>query len=126
MKGLSKKVLPICEVYYSDGENISISVYEFELEKYNIDKYIGLSFRGLINGKMGYSYTEILDEEAIDMLVKKAKEGAVSIENTDVQFIYKGDESYSEVKTYSEKLENIDPAELIEIAIDLERQTKLQ
>lgn len=113
-----------CEVYYSDGENISISVYEFELEKYNIDKYIGLSFRGLINGKMGYSYTEILDEEAIDMLVKKAKEGAVSIENTDVQFIYKGDESYSEVKTYSEKLENIDPAELIEIAIDLERQTK--
>lgn len=113
-----------CEVYYTDGENISISVYDLELEKYNIDKYIGLSFRGLINDKMGYSYTEILDEEAIDMLIKNAKEGALSIENTDVQFIYKGDESYSEVKTYSEKLENIDPAKLIEIAIDLEKQTK--
>lgn len=113
-----------CEIYYTDGENISISVYDFELDKYNIDKYIGLSFRGLINEKMGYSYTEILDEEAIEMLVKNAKEGAMSIENTDVQFIYKGDESYSEVKTYSEKLENIDPAKLIEIAIDLEKQTK--
>lgn len=113
-----------CEIYYTDGENISISVYDYEVEKYNIDKYRGLSFRGLINGKMGYSYTEILDEEALNMLIKNAKEGALFIENTDLQFIYDGDESYEEVKTYSEKLENIDPSKLIEIAIDLERQTR--
>ncbi|CEN84338.1 modulator of DNA gyrase [[Clostridium] sordellii] len=113
-----------CEVYYTDGENISITVYEGEVEKYNIDKSFGLSFRGMLNGKMGYSYTEILDDKAIDMLIKSAKEAASCIESNDIQFIYEGDENYSEVKTYSEKLENIDASKLIDIALELEKETK--
>ena len=113
-----------CEIYYTDGEDISITVYEGEVEKYNLDKSFGLSFRGMLNGKMGYSYTEILDDKAIDMLIKNAKEVSKCIESTDEQFIYEGDKNYSKVQTYSEKLENIDAAELIEIALDLEKQTK--
>ena len=54
-----------CEIYFSDGESISISVYEGEVEKYNLAKSFGLSFRGKINGKMGYSYTEILDRKSV-------------------------------------------------------------
>ena len=113
-----------CEVYYSDGESISISVYEGEVEKYNLSKSFGLSFRGKINGKMGYSFTEILDESAIDMLINSAKNSAALIENEDVQFIYEGDEKYSEVKTYSKELENIDPAKMIDLALDLEKEAK--
>lgn len=113
-----------CEVYYTDGENISITVYEGEVEKYNIDKSFGLSFRGMLNGKMGYSYTEILDDKAIGMLIKSAKEAASCIESNDIQFIYEGDKNYSEVKTYSEKLENIDASKLIDIALELEKETK--
>lgn len=113
-----------CEIYYTDGEDISITVYEGEVEKYNLDKSFGLSFRGMLNGKMGYSYTEILDDKAIDMLIKNAKEASKCIESTDEQFIYEGDKYYSKVQTYSEKLENIDAAKLIEIALDLEKQTK--
>ena len=113
-----------CEVYYSDGESISISVYEGEVEKYNLSKSFGLSFRGKINGKMGYSFTEILDIEAIDMLINSAKNSANLIENDDVQFIYEGDEIYSKVKTYSKELENIDPGEMIDLAIDLEKEAK--
>ena len=112
------------EFYYTDGENISITVYEGEVEKYNLDKSFGLSFRGMIYGKMGYSYTEILDEYAIDMLIKNAKEGAKCIESEDEQFIYEGDKEYSKVDTYSEKLENIDASKLIDIALDLEKQAK--
>ena len=113
-----------CEIYYTDGEDISITIYEGEVEKYNLDKSFGLSFRGMLNGKMGYSYTEILDDKAIDMLIKNAKEASKCIESTDEQFIYEGDKYYSKVQTYSEKLENIDAAKLIEIALDLEKQTK--
>lgn len=113
-----------CEIYYTDGEDISITVYEGEVEKYNLDKSFGLSFRGMLNSKMGYSYTEILDDKAIDMLIKNAKEASKCIESTDEQFIYEGDKYYSKVQTYSQKLENIDAAKLIEIALDLEKQTK--
>ncbi len=59
-----------CEIYYYTGENLSINIYEGEVEKYNLDKSFGLSFRGKVNGKIGYSYTEILDDKAVDMLIK--------------------------------------------------------
>ena len=113
-----------CEIYFSDGESISISVYEGEVEKYNLAKSFGLSFRGKINNKMGYSYTEILDEAAIDMLINSAKNSATLIENNDETFIYVGDKTYSEVKTYSKELENIDPGKMIDLGLDLEKEAK--
>ena len=113
-----------CEIYFSDGESISISVYEGEVEKYNLAKSFGLSFRGKINGKMGYSYTEILDEAAVDMLINSAKNSANLIENDDETFIYGGNKIYSEVKTYSKELENIDPGKMIDLALDLEKEAK--
>ena len=114
-----------CEIYYSQGESLSISVYEEEVEKYNLEKSFGLSFRGKINGKIGYSYTEILDFEALNMLIKNAKESALNIENDDVQFIYEGDKHYENVDTYSEELENIDASKMIELCLDMEKQAKL-
>ena len=57
-----------CEIYFSDGESISISVYNGEVEKYNLAKSFGLSFRGKFNGKLGYSFTEILDEASLIQL----------------------------------------------------------
>lgn len=113
-----------CEIYFSDGESISISVYEGEVEKYNLAKSFGLSFRGKINNKMGYSFTEILDEDAIDMLINSAKNSANLIENDDETFIYGGDKIYNEVKTYSKELENIDPSKMIDLALDLEKEAK--
>ena len=54
-----------CEVYYVDRESLSINVYKEEVEKYNLNTSYGLSFRGKMGDRIGYSYTEILDEEAI-------------------------------------------------------------
>lgn len=119
-----KKGFEECEIYFSKRESIGISVYEQELEKYNINNTFGLSFRGKFNGKMGYSYTEILDEEAIDMLITNAMEGAKSIENNDIQFIYSGDKEYKEVKCYSDKLENLNADKLIELALEMEKESK--
>ena len=62
-----------CEIYYSNTESLSINIYEGEVEKYKLNNSFGLSFRGMLNGKMGYSYTEILDEAAIKTLINNAK-----------------------------------------------------
>lgn len=113
-----------CEIYYANRESLNITVYQEEVEKYNLNKTFGLSFRGKINGKMGYSYTEILDNEAIDMLIRNAKEGAISTESEDIQFIYHGDKEYASVKSYSEELEGVNPEDLIKIAIDMEKEAK--
>ena len=112
------------EVYYVDRESLSISVYKSEVEKYNLNNSAGLSFRGKLGDKIGYSYTEILDEDAIEMLVKKAKENVLAIENNDVQFIYDGDKEYKDINTYYKALENIPADKLIKIALDMESEAK--
>ena len=112
------------EVYYVDRESLSISVYKEEVEKYNLNNSAGLSFRGKFGDRIGYSYTEILDEDAIEMLVKKAKENVLAIENNDIQFIYEGDKEYKEISTYNEELEDIPADKLINIAIGMEKEAK--
>lgn len=112
------------EVYYVDSESLSINVYNEEVEKYKLNTSYGLSFRGKINGKIGYSYTEILDEDAIKMLVKNAKESALAIENEDIQFIYEGDKEYKEVNSYYKALENLPADKLIDLALSMEKESK--
>ena len=112
------------EVYYVDRESLSISVYKEEVEKYNLNNSAGLSFRGKFGDRIGYSYTEILDEDAIEMLVNKAKENVLAIENNDIQFIYEGDKEYKEISTYHEELEDIPADKLINIAISMEKEAK--
>jgi len=112
------------EVYYVDRESLSINVYNEEVEKYNLTTSYGLSFRGKVNEKIGYSYTEILDEDAIQMLVKSARESALAIENEDIQFIYEGDSEYTEVNSYYKALENLPADKLIELALEMEKEAK--
>ena len=112
------------EVYYVDRESLSISVYKEEVEKYNLNNSAGLSFRGKFGDRIGYYYTEILDEDAIEMLVKKANENVLAIENNDIQFIYEGDKEYKEISTYHEELEDIPADKLINIAISMEKEAK--
>ena len=95
------------EIYVTNSESLSISIYKQEVEGYNLDKSFGLSFRGIINGKIGYSHTRILDENSIDMLVNTAKNAALLIENEDTQFIYEGDKNYEDVVCYYEAIDNI-------------------
>lgn len=112
------------EVCYVDRESLSINAYNEEVEKYNLTTSYGLSFRGKINDKIGYSYTEILDDDAINMLVKNAKESALVIENEDIQFIYEGDKEYAEVNTYYKALENLPADKLIDLALSMEKEAK--
>lgn len=113
-----------CEIYFTNRENLSISVYEQEVEQYKLNKAFGLSFRGKFKGKMGYSFTEIIDEDAIDILVKNAKDIAMVIESEDMQFIYEGDKEYAHVNSYSKELESVDSQKLIDIAMNIEKEAK--
>ena len=115
-----------CEVYYVEGENLKISIYESEVDNYSLEKYKGVCFRGNINNKMGYSYSEILDFESINMLIKRAKENATYIESDDIEFIYEGDKNYETLDTYNEELEDKDPQFFIDLALELESETKKQ
>ena len=44
------------ELYYGKSEALNITSSNEEVERYGLSTSIGVSFRGIYNGKMGYSY----------------------------------------------------------------------
>lgn len=113
-----------CEVYISSGEDFEVNVFEGEILQYNSAASEGLGFRGLYNGKMGVSSTQVYDDESIDQLIETAMEAAKLIENEDEQFIYAGDDEYQQVRLYSEELTSVAAADKIALAKALEKAAR--
>ena len=114
------------EIYYVNGNSFRVTIYEGEIDQYSVNTDRGLSFRGLYGDKMGYSYTEILDNEALEMLLKGAKENAMAIEDEDIEIIYGGKDIYPKVNSYNEGLEKVDASEKINLALQLEKETRAE
>ena len=110
------------EAYIETSKSISIGVFQGEVDKYSIAESGGLSFRGVSNSKMGYSYTEKLDETSIDMLIDEAYENASFIESAEDEEIFGGSDKYTEVNVYNEKLSQSSMEEKINLAKELEKK----
>jgi len=115
-----------CEVYISAGDEFEVNIFKGEILQYTSAASEGLGFRGLYNGKMGVSSTEVYDEESIDQLIENALEAARLIETEDEQFIYAGDSEYPTVALYSEELEKVSAADKIALAKEIEKAVYAQ
>lgn len=109
------------ELFYSTGKSLKVSVFKGELEKFNNSKSGGVSFRGVFNGKMGYSFCEKIDENTIPSLIKYAKENSELINEDEKEEIYAGDKEYKEVKTFYEELEDVQVDEMINGCLEMEK-----
>ncbi len=109
-----------CEVYYVKGESLGIKVFNRDLNQFSNSSNDGLSFRGLYNGKMGYAFTEQLDDSVIEFLVENAKINSELIENEDIENIYKGATSYEKVDGISEVLNNVTTENKLKATFDME------
>ena len=112
-----------CEASFESGSSFEVEVLNGEILRYEAADSIGLGFRALADGKFGYASTQILDEDAADMLVSGALENAALTENEDEEFLYAGGASYPELTTFNPALEAIDAAKKIEMARELEKLT---
>ncbi|CEG29389.1 TldD/PmbA family protein [Bacillus sp. B-jedd] len=109
------------EIYFSSNKAISISVFQREIEEYTIIEQGGVSFRGLYNGQMGYSYAEKVDRDSIGLLLEEAKGNSLVLEVEDGENLFEGSKSYAEPMPYSESLAKIDAETLIEAAFRMEK-----
>jgi len=110
------------EIYYVEGDSFRVGVFQKEIDSYSVNSTMGLSFRGLYNGKMGYAYSEVLDEDAIELLVRNAKANATAIENEDMEIIYGGKDEYAQINGYNEQLSQVKAEDKIQLALDMERK----
>lgn len=113
------------ELYYINRNSLSIDTFEGEVEKYSVSDVQGLSFRGIYKGKMGYAYTEFIDESSVGFLINAVKDNATIIESEEKEFIYGGkDDVYESFDGYKEALSKISPTEKIKLALDMEASAK--
>ncbi|WP_300360780.1 TldD/PmbA family protein [Fusobacterium sp.] len=117
----SKNGIEEFEVYFLSNLNYSIKVYQNKIDNFTNNQNQGISFRGKINGKMGYSYSESFEEDDIDFLIAQVLENASCIETVDEQFIFSEKENYKEITTYSPLLNNIDIEEVKEFLFSMEK-----
>lgn len=89
--------IPEAEAYYHQAESMRALVNKGVIEDFTVNKTGGVSLRGLIDGKMGMSYTEALDKDAIVMLIRSVLDSATLTSDQDPQFVFAGSPAYAAV-----------------------------
>jgi len=117
-----KKGLTDMEVYYSAGNSLSLKVFQKELDGYSLSESEGLSLRGVYKGKMGYSYTEKVDETSIEQLVNNVVENATIIDSDDEEVIFEGSKEYKKVDSFNTELSNVKEEDKIKFVKSLEEE----
>ncbi|HWI50210.1 MAG TPA: TldD/PmbA family protein [Rummeliibacillus sp.] len=112
------------ELYYEHKESFQCMVFEGEIDSYETSEDGGLGLRGLFNGKMGYSYTEKIDEDSISFLIESAKANAAILDEDDGSDIFEGSKDYEAHCFYNEELANVQIPEKIELLRSIEEKVR--
>ncbi|MBQ1786418.1 MAG: TldD/PmbA family protein, partial [Turicibacter sp.] len=102
-----KSGLTDMEIYLVKNDNFSCKVFEQNVDSYSVSKTQGLSFRGVYEGKMGYTYTEKCDDSSIPFLVSSVIDNALLIEKDENETLYPGDEHYTSLNLYNDSFNEI-------------------
>lgn len=110
------------ELYYEKQESFSCQIFKGEIDDYESSTIKGISVRGLYNGKMGYAYTEKLDEESIPFLLESIKENAPLIEDEPEEIFTGKETKYEEADYYSTSLQAVTVDDKIAFLKEVEKK----
>jgi len=108
------------ELFYAEGQGFEVTMFEREMENYQVTGSSGVCFRGLYSGRMGYASAEILDEDSAKMVVNAALENAKTLETPDVPEIYDGSGTYVTLPLFNQSLQEWQAADKIAAAYKME------
>lgn len=112
------------EIYYHQAESFECTVFEREIDSYETSEDGGLGFRGLYNGKMGYSYTEKIDADSIPFLIDSAIANAAILDESDGTDIFEGSQKYENHDFYFEELDKVEIPEKISLLRTIEEKIR--
>jgi PmbA protein len=95
------------EVYYTNAEAFQVNAFNQDIDKYFINTQSGLSFRGIFEGKMGYSFTEKYEEEDIEFLIENARQNSEEIQLDFEASIFEGSREYKKLENMELKDEDV-------------------
>jgi len=109
------------ELYQDFSRSFELRVFDQEIDHYSINEDRGLSFRGLMDKKLGYAYTEKLDESSINRLLENASQNAKIIDKKE-GVIFSGSKEYKDLNPFSPELTEVKPEDKIGLVKTLEKE----
>ena len=112
------------EIFYQTSSEISTETLKDELSNFAMGTSGGICFRCIVDGRMGYASTELMDVEEMRSLVARAAANAKFIDNDDASDIFPGSKEYG-CKT-SQECKLPDVATMKSLAFDIQKQNYAQ
>ncbi len=89
-----KQGLEEYELYYQSGADTSIGAFGHEINEFSSSEGGTITFRAIVNGKMGKASTEALCEEEARAIVARAMDNASVLETSEQVFFCEGGKTY--------------------------------
>lgn len=112
------------EILTNENESFEVKIYEQQIDSYKVTDSKGMGFRGVYDNKMGYSYTEKLAEDSIEILLREAMQNAMINDSPDQDVIFEGSKEYVKTDNYFPQLDKVTVEEKIQFAKDMESIAK--
>ena len=114
--------LDAVEIYASTSESNTLKLDDSKLDSYNIKKIFGASIRGLLDGKMCYVYTESLEDDAIEDVLKQLVTNIKVINATEKEFMFEGGHEYKEVPVLVSNYNDVPTSAKLELLKGFEKE----
>ena len=108
------------ELYYVSDSGVSAETLKHEISSLSSSVSGGVCFRCIVDGKMGYASSELMDVDEIEALVVRAANNAKYVENEDGGVIFAGSPKYGKINAPEPKI--LDASELKEMALAIEKE----
>lgn len=112
------------EIFYTSDSSVSVETLKDEISAFAYGVSGGICFRCVIDGKMGSAATELIEEDELRAIVKRAASNARNIESDDPAIIFKGSEKYE--KLTAKPFEMPAAAKIKNNALAIQRDTYAQ
>ena len=109
------------EIYFMESGSMSAETLKDEISSFSSGVRGGVSFRCIIDGRLGSAATELMEESEMRALVARAMQNAAVIESDDPAIFYTGDASYA--MPTSLNTAPPDAAQMKTVALELQKKT---
>ena len=108
------------EIYYVQSSGISAETLKNEISSFSSEVSGGLCFRCLVDGKMGYASSELMEADEMEALVYRALANAKFVEADDAGVIFAGSPKYE--KTNAPEPIILDAADIKSSALAIQNE----
>ena len=119
-----KKNIEDLQLYISTSKSIGLSLYESEIDNYEVNSNTSITAKGIYNGKMVTVSSEKDDKNLAKYIVDSIIKNARIITSKDEVSIFEGSKEYGKVNTFNEELETISMEDKINTLFEIDKKVR--